>query len=173
MRVCACVYVCVRVCVCACIRVIALRFSVLEQCIMECCLQFVSTLHLSIHCILAAEPEHTSSPSSCFWPCSSSVGLYWRLPCQQTDEGNGKWMHSLGWTVSLYPFPSLCIVPASLFLYFPEWSGAPPLCCWWWSHWGNESSSDRVQLSTWLQGWCGSLLLPGSKASRYFNIHLA
>ena len=31
-------------------------FSVLEQCIMECCLQFVSALHLSIHCILAAEP---------------------------------------------------------------------------------------------------------------------
>ena len=43
-------------------------------------------------------------------------------------------------------------------LYTPlcllEWSGAPPLCCWWWSHWGNESSSDRVPVSAWLQGQC-------------------
>ena len=58
--------------VCACVCVIALFFSVLEQCIMECCLQFVSALHLSIHCLLAAEPDHTSSPSSCFWTCSRS-----------------------------------------------------------------------------------------------------
>ena len=60
----------------ACVCVIALLSSVLEQCITECCLQFVSALHLSIHCILAAEPDHTSSPSSCLWSCSSCKGYH-------------------------------------------------------------------------------------------------
>ena len=64
---------------------------------------------------------------------------------QSLELGDSYYMY-----ISIHLYTPLCLL---------EWSSAPPLCCWWWSHWGHASSSDRVPVSTWLQGRCKWCLL--------------